>query len=216
MSITSLNFDFWNRHPTAVAIDLIGYTLTMRQPDGSFCSGRIVETEAYHHSEGACHAYSFENRTKSDRVAHFFGPAGFSYVYLNYGIHKLFNVITGPDEDGSAVLIRALNPLRGIEHMQANRGNVSRSNLCNGPGKLTQAMSIDLVHNKIDICGRDSPIRIQPVQELQQIEIQHGPRVGISKATDLMWRYIEKGNSCVSKAKENKSLVDFKHEAKPK
>jgi DNA-3-methyladenine glycosylase len=206
------DFKFWNRHPTVVAAELIGHTLSMQQPDGRILSGRIIETEAYHHSEAACHAYSFENRKKSDRVAHFFGPAGVTYVYLNYGIHKLLNVITGPDNDGSAVLIRAIEPTKGIDLIRQNRGNVSDRELCNGPGKLTQALGIDLSHNKLVLGGNDCPIAFARGKSKDKAQLLCGPRVGISKATELSWRYVEKDNSGISKAKENKLLQQHQPE----
>ena len=206
MPRSRLTYNFWNRHPTQVAIDLIGCHLSVRQPDGLRLTGRIVETEAYHHGEGACHAYSFENRRRSDRVAHFFESAGVSYVYLNYGIHKLLNVITGPGNEGSAVLIRAIRPLKGVESMRQNRNGMSDDRLCNGPGKLTQALGIDLRHNKINVCRRGSPIAFYDRRKSEPIRIKHGPRVGIGKATDLMWRYVQCGSFWISRARENRFL----------
>ncbi|WP_075085827.1 DNA-3-methyladenine glycosylase [Mariniblastus fucicola] len=202
-----LPFKFWNRHPSIVAAELIGHTLTRLLEDGSRLSGRIIETEAYHHSEAACHAYRFENRERSDRVAHFFGPAGVTYVYLNYGIHHLLNVITGPDEDGSAVLIRAIEPKSGIDRMRLNRGNVRDKNLCNGPGKLTSALSIDLSHNKVKLHRGEDQIAFSRPNLDAIVELSAGPRVGISKATDLPWRFAERDNPNISKAKENRLLV---------
>jgi DNA-3-methyladenine glycosylase len=204
-----LSFKFWDRHPTIVAAELIGCTLKVNL-NGHHLSGRIVETEAYHEDEEACHAFGFQDRKKTARVAHFFGPAGVTYVYLNYGIHNLFNVITGPGETGSAVLIRAIEPVDGLETMRRNRGNVKDRDLCNGPGKLTQALGIDLTHNRIDLSKAQASIAFQSCDNWQRVAIEHGPRVGIKKATDYLWRYAEKGSPLISKAKENKLLKPFK------
>jgi len=203
-----LPFKFWNRHPSFVAPELIGCTLTMNAGD-QLLRARIVETEAYHQDDEACHAFGFKNRKKTNRVAHFFGPAGVTYVYLNYGIHKLLNVITGPDKEGSAVLIRALEPLEGIEMMRANRGGIDDRNLGNGPGKLTQALGIELSHNQIDLFEPSAPISFKSRASKKPLQLDHGPRVGITKATGYLWRFAERGSPYVSKAKENKLLKSF-------
>lgn len=200
---------FWNRHPTIVAAELIGCFLHVRQGDGSILSGRIVETEAYHEDEEACHAFGFSNRKKSDRVAHFFESPGVTYVYLNYGIHHLLNVITGPDNDGSAVLIRAIEPSDDVDVMRKNRGPVGDKNLTNGPGKLTKALGIDLAHNKINLFDSDAPISFGKRSSRKAIQLVRGPRVGISKATEHLWRFAEKDNPHISKAKENKLFEPF-------
>lgn len=205
--MSRLSFKFWDRHPSIVAVELIGCTLTVNQ-NGQL-RGRIVETEAYHQDEEACHAFGFQNRKKTDRVAHFFGPAGVTYVYLNYGIHKLLNVITGPGKTGSAVLIRAIEPREGLDTMRLNRGKVKDKDLCNGPGKLTQALGIDLSHNQIDLFDPRPSVSFQSRETKRPPEIEHGPRVGITKATDYLWRYAEKGSPYISKAKENKLLKPF-------
>ena len=205
--MSKLSAKFWNRHPVDVAAELIGCTLSMRQEDRSTVRGRIIETEAYHHEEAACHAFGFEHRKEeSDRVAHFFGPSGVTYVYLNYGIHKLLNVITGPGETGSGVLIRAIEPLTGLDIMRLNRGNVKDRDLCNGPGKLTQAFGIDMEHNKLELSSKECPIAFLCSKSKKSIKRSIGPRVGIKKATDLPWRFVEKDNPGISKAKENRLL----------
>jgi len=204
-----LPFKFWDREPAIVAAELIGCTLIRRLECGLELSGRIIETEAYHQNEAACHAYQFENRKKSARVAHFFGPAGFTYVYLNYGIHKLLNVITGPGETGSAVLIRAIEPMSGIETMRLNRGNANDKNLCNGPGKLTQALNIDLSQNKLKLSHPECPISFKSSSSKPSAKRLAGPRVGITKATELPWRFVEKDHQGISNVKENKLLKPF-------
>lgn len=164
----------------ATARDLIGGALVV-----GGVGGVIVETEAYHVDEEACHAY----RGPTPRAARLFGPPGVAYVYLSYGIHRLFNIVTGPEGDAAAVLIRALEPRWGIEAMSGRRRVVGRRELCSGPGKLTEALAIDLEDNgrelqsgRIEVYGRapdDPPPRIL-----------RGPRVGITRAVELPWRFV--------------------------
>src|SRR5206468_12796139 len=122
--------------------------------------GRIVETEAYHQSEPACHAFvGLTARTRP-----LFGPPGFAYVYRSYGIHALLNAVTSGEGEGAAVLIRALAPVSGVELMRARRGlgaGARDVDLCSGPGKLTQALGIDLELNETSLLG-DGPISISP------------------------------------------------------
>ena len=125
-----------------VARDLIGCVVTFGD-----CSGVIVETEAYHDSEPACHAFvGVTPRTRT-----LFGPPGIAYVYRSYGIHALLNAVCEPEGVGAAVLIRALEPLHGIDQMRERRGLDSLRALCSGPGKLTQALGIELAHNGTDL-----------------------------------------------------------------
>ena len=125
-----------------VARDLIGCVVTFDD-----CSGVIVETEAYHDSEPACHAFvGLTPRTRT-----LFGPPGIAYVYRSYGIHALLNAVCEPEGVGAAVLIRALEPLLGIDQMRERRGLDSLRALCSGPGKLTQALGIELEHNGTDL-----------------------------------------------------------------
>ena len=128
-----------------VAPDLLGCVVTH-----GACAGVIVETEAYHFSEPACHA--FVGVTPRTHVLH--GPPGTAYVYRSYGIHALLNAVCEPEGVGAAVLIRALEPLRGLEEMRARRG---AGELCNGPGKLTQALGIELTENDTSLVERSDP-----------------------------------------------------------
>ncbi|MBV9311754.1 MAG: DNA-3-methyladenine glycosylase, partial [Solirubrobacterales bacterium] len=133
---------FYARPVLAVARDLVGCVVSH---DG--CSGVIVETEAYHDSEPACHAFvGLTPRTRT-----LFGPPGIAYVYRSYGIHALLNAVSEPQGVGAAVLIRALEPLAGVERMQERRGVERLEALCSGPGKLTQALGIELEHNDTDL-----------------------------------------------------------------
>jgi len=120
------------------------------------CAGRIVETEAYHDSEAACHAHV----GLTPRTHVLFGPPGRAYVYRSYGIHALLNAVAEPEGVGAAVLIRALEPLEGIGEMQSRRRRDRLEDLCSGPGKLTQALGIELSENDTDLAT--GPIRIAP------------------------------------------------------
>ena len=167
-------------HPVLdVARDLIGRVVLSGD-----CAGVIVETEAYHHSEPACHA--FVGLTPRTRVL--FGPPGVAYVYRSYGIHACLNAVAEREGVGAAVLIRALEPLYGIELMQGRRGLERLESLCSGPGKLTQALGITLDHNGRDLTR--GPVLIsEPPSSSRTAPVSAGPRVGITKAAELPWRF---------------------------
>lgn len=161
-------------------MDLLGCILTRESPEGR-TSGCIVETEAYRPEDPACHAYNgptMRNRT-------IFGVPGLAYVYLSYGMHHLLNVVCEDEGVGSAVLIRALRPIEGKEIMTLRRGRAT--DLCNGPGKLSQAMAVTLHENGHVIT--DGALNIawggQP-----EGEIVSTTRIGISRGTELPWRYL--------------------------
>src|SRR5436305_11173167 len=139
-----LSPDFYDRPVLEVARELIGCTVEHRG-----ASGVIVETEAYHECEPACHAFV----GLTPRTATLFGQPGRAYVYRSYGIHALLNAVCEPEGVGAAVLIRALEPLEGIELMRRRRGLEPVRALCSGPGKLTQALGIGLEHNGSDLSG---------------------------------------------------------------
>ena len=178
---------FYLKDPDTVARSLLGKVLIRRFEDGSLAAGRISETEAYSPDDPASHSYS----GASERNRVMFGAPGRAYVYLIYGIHHCLNAVTGPEGEGSAVLIRAMVPSSGIEHIRKRRGAVVPGQLCNGPGKLCQALEID---RSLD--GHN--LEMQPLQILDdgfslgddQIEIT--PRIGISKAADHLRRYVIK------------------------
>jgi DNA-3-methyladenine glycosylase len=169
-----------------VARELIG--CVVRHGD---TAGVIVETEAYHESEPACHA--FVGLTPRTQVL--FGPPGRAYVYFSYGIHSLLNAVCEPEGVGAAVLIRALEPVEGIEIMRARRGVERIEDLCSGPGKLTQALGIGLALNGTDL--REGPITIEPGWE--DVEPLVGTRIGITKAPELPWRFAAPGSLSVSR-----------------
>ncbi|MDW5596720.1 DNA-3-methyladenine glycosylase [Conexibacter stalactiti] len=185
----ALDHGFYARPVVEVARDLVGCVL---EHDG--VSGVIVETEAYHDSEPACHAYvGLTARTRP-----LFGPPGKAYVYRSYGIHALVNAVCEPEGVGAAVLIRALEPLEEIELMRHRRRLERVEDLCSGPGKLTQALAIELGENEADLV--DGPLRILPrPTDRPAPRLVAGTRIGIRKAVELPWRFCERGNRCVSK-----------------
>lgn len=176
----------------AAARQLLGCTIT-RTINGHTLKGRIVETEAYHQSDAASHSY----KGRTPRTAVMFGPAGFLYVYFTYGMHYCMNVVTGPEGEGSAVLIRALEPLAGEDEMRRNRGPVADRDLTNGPAKLCQALQIDKQLNGHDL--RRLPVRLDPGPKLPEYVIIQTTRIGISQAKEQPWRFYIAGNPYVSR-----------------
>jgi len=158
------------------------------------CSGVIVETEAYHDSEPACHAFA----GLTARTRPLFEAPGIAYVYRSYGIHALLNAVCEDEGVGAAVLIRALEPLEGLEEMRERRGLDRVEDLCSGPGKLTQALGIDLELNGSDLDG--GPIAIEPAPPgWEEVEPVVGTRIGITKAAELPWRFCVPGSRSVSR-----------------
>ena len=146
----------------------------------------IVETEAYHDAEPACHAYVGLHRAH----AALFGAPGTAYVYRSYGIHALLNAVCEPEGVGAAVLIRALEPLEGLEAMRARRGaRPACEDLCSGPGKLTQALGIGLERNATRAGRRPGPDRAARTRSARRRSSCAGPRIGITKAAELPWRF---------------------------
>lgn len=178
---------FFERHPAECARDLIGAVFRWHG-----CSARIVETEAYA-AEGdeACHTF-FRPGARRFVAEH---PPGTAYVYLNYGMHWLFNVLAKGPEMSGFVLFRALEPLEGIGTMVSRRGRPALFSLCSGPGKLTSALGIDgSVHGSTFLGEEKTGIRRGRVGE-----VLAGPRIGISRAKELPWRFHESGNPHVSR-----------------
>ena len=179
--------EFYAGEVCAVARALIGCVVRHGET-----AGTIVETEAYHEREPACHAYV----GRTPRTITLFGPPGLAYVYRSYGVHAMLNAVSEPEGVGAAVLIRALEPLEGIELMRARRGRVRVEELCSGPGKLTQALGIELGHNDGDL--RQGPVTITPAVALVG-EITVSRRIGITRAVELPWRYSAMGSRFVSR-----------------
>jgi DNA-3-methyladenine glycosylase len=180
---------FYDRPVLEVARDLVG-CMVRHGP----CAGVVVEVEAYHDSEPACHA--FVGLTRRTRTL--FGPPGVAYVYRSYGIHALLNAVCEPEGVGAAVLIRALEPLEGLELMRARRGVEAVRALCSGPGKLTQALGIELAHNGVDLAR--GPITILPAGPgWREVAVAVDRRIGITRATELPWRFCAAGSQFLSR-----------------
>ena len=171
---------------------LLGCELICNLETGQAVRLRIVETEAYDQEDEASHAFGGERK----RNATMFGPAGRLYVYFTYGLHHCCNIVTGQPGYGSGVLIRALEPLDSHQLLEARRG-VSGVNITNGPGKLCQALGIDLNMNGHDLARQ--PLRLLYAPLIDGEEISSSPRIGISKARDIHRRYFIAGNPYVSR-----------------
>jgi len=196
---------FYNRPTLEVAHDLIGKVLVHRTPRVT-TSGVIVEVEAYiGESDPACHAAP----GPTARNAPLYGPPGYAYVYLNYGIHCLVNAVTEAEGSPAAVLIRALDPLDGIPAMRRRRAKVTKGrrrtarpislhDLCRGPGNLTLAMGVTLGDNRLDLCGSRLFIEDRGIVPASVI---WGPRIGISVGTDRPWRAHASDHPAVSALK---------------
>jgi DNA-3-methyladenine glycosylase len=183
-----LGVEFYDRPVVEVARDLVGCTLTV---DG--VGGIITETEAYHASEPACHAYV----GLTDRTAPLFGPPGHAYVYLSYGVHNLLNAVTEPEGEAAAVLIRALEPRWGLEVMRKRRGLEAERVLCAGPGRLTQALGVGLELNTAKLTAKPFEIREQGDWGGEVVGV--APRIGITRAVELEWRFCEVGSRYLSR-----------------
>jgi len=182
----TLGSEFFARSVHDVAPDLIGVTLLV---DG--VGGRIVEVEAYDHEDPASHGF----RGRTDRNASMFGPPGHAYVYRSYGIHWCLNLVCEEVGVANAVLLRALEPTRGLEQMRARRGLEDERLLCSGPGRLCQALGVTREHDGLpldrppfELLAGDSPV-----------DVVNGPRIGITRAAELPWRYAEAGSRFLSR-----------------
>ncbi|MFN2589185.1 MAG: DNA-3-methyladenine glycosylase [Actinomycetota bacterium] len=187
---------FYRRPAPVVAPDLLGRLLVRTLPDGERLAARIVECEAYQEDDPASHSY----RGLTPRTEVMFGPPGHLYVYLSYGAHWCMNVVTGRDGEGSAVLLRAAEPLDGIERMRANRGLHDERLLCAGPGRLTQALGITRDHNGIDLV-KGGELVIAPGRPLPDQRVRVATRVGLTVAREQPWRFIEAGSPYVSRGR---------------
>jgi DNA-3-methyladenine glycosylase len=181
-----LKRDFFGRSVHEVAPDLIGATLLV---DG--VGGRIVELEAYDPQDPASHGY----RGRTARNEAMFGPPGHAYVYRSYGIHWCLNLVCAEEGVPEAVLIRALEPTRGVDLQQSRRGVEDVRALCSGPGKLCQALGITREHDGLALDV--PPFRLEARTVVP--EIVTGPRIGITRGTELNWRYMSAGSPYLSR-----------------
>jgi DNA-3-methyladenine glycosylase len=177
---------FFARSVHRVAPELIGATLTV-----GGVGGRIVEVEAYHHTDPAAHSF----RGPTERNAVMFGPPGHAYVYRSYGIHWCLNFVCEPEGSASAVLIRALEPLEGLSKMRRRRGLSDERLLCAGPGRVAEALGITRAHNGLPL---DRP-PFMLIARKEKPEISFGVRIGITKAAELPWRYGLAGSPFLSR-----------------
>lgn len=177
---------------------LLGLDLIRDLPEGRLRL-RIVETEAYHQDDPASHSFTGNTR----RTAPMFEAGGRIYVYFTYGMHYCINIVTGKAGVGEAVLLRAAEPLEGIEVMQNNRGMREIRQLTNGPAKLAQALGIKDTGLSGKILNRSS-IYIAPGKSIRSKQIGISPRIGITKAADQPWRFYIKGNAFVTKSVHNR------------
>jgi DNA-3-methyladenine glycosylase len=183
----ALRADLFARSVHEVAPELIGATLLV---DG--VGGRIVEVEAYDHEDPASHGF----RGRTARNASMFGPPGHAYVYRSYGIHWCLNLVCDDVGVANAVLLRALEPMHGLDAMRERRGLDDPRLLCSGPGRLCQALGVTREHDGL-------PLDRPPFELLEgdgTVDVAAGPRIGITRAAELPWRYVEVGSRFVSRA----------------
>jgi DNA-3-methyladenine glycosylase len=177
---------FFSRSVLEVAPDLIGAVLLV-----GGVGGRLVEVEAYRHTDPAAHSY----RGETERNSVMFGPPGHAYVYRSYGIHWCLNLVCEPKGSASAVLIRAIEPLAGLATMRRRRGVADERLLCSGPGRVCEALGVTQKHNGDAL---DAPPFALFARD-KDVDIVIGPRIGLTKAVDTPWRYGEKGSRFLSK-----------------
>ncbi|HET7528641.1 MAG TPA: DNA-3-methyladenine glycosylase [Candidatus Saccharimonadales bacterium] len=173
---------------------LLGWHIVRTTPQGRL-KLKIVETEAYHQSDPASHSY----RGLTARTAPMFQAGGHIYVYFTYGMHYCLNLVTGPKGVGEGVLLRAAEPMEGIEIMKKNRGMDDIRNLANGPGKLTQALGIFDTSLSGKILNKSSIFLEPPEHKLKKEDVVTGPRIGVTKAADQPYRFYLKNNHFVSR-----------------
>lgn len=187
-----MDFSFLDQPAAVVAPRLLGSYL-VRQLQGETLIGKIVETEAYDQTDAASHSY----KGSTPRTAVMFGPSGHCYVYFTYGMHYCMNIVVGSTGHGSAVLIRALEPVKGSELMARHRRGKLGHELTNGPAKLCQALQINTSWNGHNLAVPPLQLQVQP--PLGPAAIMQTARIGISQAKDVPWRFYIKGNPYVSR-----------------
>ncbi|MBR4909685.1 MAG: DNA-3-methyladenine glycosylase [Acidaminococcaceae bacterium] len=192
-----MNHSFFRQDTIELARKLLGCLLVHGTPEG-VAGGMIVETEAYMGAiDKACHAY----QNRSERTKIMYGDGGYAYVYFIYGMHHCFNVVTGPAGEGNAVLIRALEPVIGIDLMRKRRQTSQLRNLCSGPGKVCQALAITKEEYGLDLCDSTSPLRLVRFRDIPDNRIASSSRINVAyaeEAADWPWRFYVKDNMYVS------------------
>jgi DNA-3-methyladenine glycosylase len=187
---------FLARPSTGVAPELLGHVLVRRTPEGTVLRARIVETEAYAEGDPASHSF----RGVTPRTAVMFGRAGRLYVYFTYGMHWCMNVVTGPDGEGSAVLLRAGEPLEGLDEMRRRRGRDAVRELCAGPARWAQAFGVDGTLNGADLV-RGTQIWIERGETVPATAMEVTTRIGVRVGTDRPWRFAELASPFVSRGR---------------
>jgi DNA-3-methyladenine glycosylase len=187
---------YFNRPATQVARELLGTDL-VRLVDGQRIIGRIMEAEAYQGEEDlGCHAHA--GRTRRNEVM--YGPPGHAYVYFTYGMHWMLNVVTGAVDHPAAVLIRAIQPLEGLDRMAIHRPNLANTrHWLDGPAKLTQALSVDGRLNGIDLCDPESELHLVRGVEIPSRKVHSSPRIGLNSVPEpwksIPWRFYYEGGT---------------------
>ena len=192
-----MNHSFLRQDTVELARKLLGCLLVHRTRSG-VAGGMIVETEAYMGAiDKACHAY----QNRSGRTEIMYHDGGYVYVYLIYGMHHCFNVVTGPEGEGNAVLIRALEPIIGLDLMRKRRQTDKLQNLCSGPGKVCQALAITKGEYGLDLCDPASPLRLVRFRSIPYNRIVSTSRINVAyaeEAAEWPWRFYVKSNAFVS------------------
>jgi DNA-3-methyladenine glycosylase len=187
--VRALDESFFERSVHAVAPDLIGCGLLF-----GGAGGVIVETESYERDDPACHAYV----GMTPRTSVLFGPPARAYVYLSYGIHSCLNFVCEPEGDAAAVLIRALEPVWGMGQMRERRDRAEPRELCSGPGKLTEALGIGLEMDRASLAQPPFELRGRD-HGWREVAVATGPRIGITRAAELPWRFCAAGSEYLSR-----------------
>ena len=187
----------YSQHATTVAQALLGKKLVRTLEDGTRLEGIIVETEAY---SGLDDLASHGRAKKTERNIIMYGPPGTVYIYLIYGMYYMLNIVVEPEEEPAAVLIRAVEPTKGIEHMSDSRGKLDINDLCSGPGKLCIAFNIDKSLNGVPL---GAEINVEDGIEVLSQSIATSPRIGLGKSVgepwlSMPWRFFIKDNPFVS------------------
>jgi DNA-3-methyladenine glycosylase len=186
---TTLDEAFFDRSVHDVARDLVGCGLRF-----GGVGGVIVEVESYHAEDPACHAYI----GRTERNAVLFDRPGLAYVYFSYGVHNLLNAVCEPEGSAAAVLIRALEPLWGVGEMRERRARSRPQELCSGPGKLTEALGVELRHNGASLFEPPFTITAR-ARSWEEVEVASAPRIGISRGIEYPWRFCAAGSEFLSR-----------------